>query len=366
MNRREVLRNGALAAGAAAVFPFGWVKGAEPTNRKRVFMFTRSQAFEHSVVKRGKNNELSLAEKIVTALGEKNGFDVTCSKDGRDFLPENIAKYDAFLFETTGDLTQDKGSDNNPGMPPEGKKAFLDELLITSTGWGADPYGHMRFSAENSKWFRFDGQYRRFKYFNFLDNFANPNTANATGTVVVLPAATGRHGYDVRQEMGDTKGAKEAYEQAFKLMLRNLFDAGYLDRPKQQKYSPNSNYKHLVYTRTEKAARAVDASASSKQALAHRSNSYPHELMVDLGFYAPLWYAAAHDPTLRLYTAHNLISGITFEIRTAQGIQRIAIPNPTRDNPDPFLIQLKNGETMRFGGRSPTPTRVIPNRDQRC
>src|ERR1043165_4884463 len=41
----------------------------------------------------------------------------------------------------------------------EGKKAFLDNLLITSTGWGADPYGHLRFSAENSKWFRFDGQF---------------------------------------------------------------------------------------------------------------------------------------------------------------------------------------------------------------
>jgi hypothetical protein len=85
----------------------------------------------------------------------------------------------------------------------DGKRALLDSLLVTSTGWGADPYGHMGFSAENSKWFRFDGQYRRFRYFNFLNNFANPTTANATGTVVVLPAATGRHGYDVRQQMGD-------------------------------------------------------------------------------------------------------------------------------------------------------------------
>src|SRR5436305_1502678 len=86
----------------------------------------------------------------------------------------------------------------------DGEKALVDSLLVTSTGWGADPYGHVRFSAENSKWFRFDGQYRRFKYFNFLDNLANPNAANATGTVVV-PASqvTGRHGYDVRQQMGD-------------------------------------------------------------------------------------------------------------------------------------------------------------------
>src|SRR5438270_3897061 len=43
----------------------------------------------------------------------------------------------------------------------EGKKGGLfDTLLVTSTGWGADPYGHVRISAENSKWYRFDGQYR--------------------------------------------------------------------------------------------------------------------------------------------------------------------------------------------------------------
>ena len=86
----------------------------------------------------------------------------------------------------------------------EGKRALFDDLLVTSTGWGADPYGHVRVSAENSKWFRFDGQFRRFRYFNFLDNFANPSTANATGTVVV-PASkvTGKQGFDVRQKVGD-------------------------------------------------------------------------------------------------------------------------------------------------------------------
>ncbi|HKC62981.1 MAG TPA: hypothetical protein VKB86_05060 [Pyrinomonadaceae bacterium] len=82
--------------------------------------------------------------------------------------------------------------------------AFLDTLLVTSTGWGADPYGNVRISAENSKWFRFDGTYRRFKYFNFLNNFANPTTTSTNGSVVV-PASTitGRQGFDVMQKMGD-------------------------------------------------------------------------------------------------------------------------------------------------------------------
>src|SRR5205823_8096883 len=51
----------------------------------------------------------------------------THTKDGRIFLPETIKAFDAFLFETTGDLTK-MGGDNQPPMPPEGKKALLDAV----------------------------------------------------------------------------------------------------------------------------------------------------------------------------------------------------------------------------------------------
>jgi hypothetical protein len=86
----------------------------------------------------------------------------------------------------------------------EGKGGGLfDELLVTSTGWGADPYGHMRISAENPKWYRFDGTYRRFKYFNNLNNLANPAfnfyVPGATSTSPNL----GQHAYDTRQQLGD-------------------------------------------------------------------------------------------------------------------------------------------------------------------
>lgn len=89
-----------------------------------------------------------------------------------------------------------------------GKNGLFDSLLVTSTGWGADPYSNLRISAENGKWFRFDGTYRRFKYYNFLNNLANPNTSsnptNGTAPVLVLPdPVTGKHGYDVRQQLGD-------------------------------------------------------------------------------------------------------------------------------------------------------------------
>jgi hypothetical protein len=45
----------------------------------------------------------------------------------------------------------------------EGNGELFDTLLMTTTGWGGDPYGHLRFSAEKPKLYRFDGTYRRFK-----------------------------------------------------------------------------------------------------------------------------------------------------------------------------------------------------------
>ncbi|MCU1266477.1 MAG: hypothetical protein JWM21_2795 [Acidobacteria bacterium] len=80
----------------------------------------------------------------------------------------------------------------------EGKGGAFDTFLVTSTGWGSDPYGSMRVSVEKSRWYRFDGNFRRFKYFNFLNNLANPNFATQPPNPI-----TGQHGYDVRQSMGD-------------------------------------------------------------------------------------------------------------------------------------------------------------------
>ena len=127
MNRRDLLKAGTAALTATAFpFPLGWTAPAG-SGKKRILMYTRSQTFEHSCIRRGKNNELSMAENIVIDLGKKHGFDVTCTKDGREFLPETVAKYDGFLFETTGDLTKE-GGDRQPPMPPEGKKALLQAI----------------------------------------------------------------------------------------------------------------------------------------------------------------------------------------------------------------------------------------------
>jgi hypothetical protein len=86
----------------------------------------------------------------------------------------------------------------------EGKNGKLfDTFLVNSTGWGADPYGNVRINVEQSKWYRFDGSYRRFRYFNNLNNLANPAfNAYAPGTASTSPNL-GQHASDTRQRFGD-------------------------------------------------------------------------------------------------------------------------------------------------------------------
>ncbi len=125
LNRRDLLRRGSLAALAlgAAPFPFGQAIAAD-TPKKNVLMYTRSEGYQHDVVKR-KGDELSLAEKIVTELGKKHGFEVQCEKDGRVFESKEFPKFDGFVFETQGNLMAEKSQDGTPPMTAEGKKALL-------------------------------------------------------------------------------------------------------------------------------------------------------------------------------------------------------------------------------------------------
>jgi len=86
----------------------------------------------------------------------------------------------------------------------DGKGKLFDTLLVTSTGWGADPYGNMRLSVEKPEGYRFDATYRRSKYFRFLNSIVNPNWLFTPATFAVPPnPATGEHGYNTKTEMGD-------------------------------------------------------------------------------------------------------------------------------------------------------------------
>ena len=83
-------------------------------------------------------------------------------------------------------------------------KGLFDTLLVTATGWGADANGQMRFSVEKPALYRFVGTYRRFKYFRFLNNLANPNWVFSPVSFSVAPnPVTGEHGYNTNTHMGD-------------------------------------------------------------------------------------------------------------------------------------------------------------------
>ena len=121
MNRRRMLQ----ATGAALLAPLA-ARSAFAADEKNVLFFTKSSGFEHSVIKR-KDDAPSHAETILAEIGKKNGFNVVCSKDGGMFESDKIGKFDAFVFETTGNLLV-PGTDKQPPMSEQGLANFLDAI----------------------------------------------------------------------------------------------------------------------------------------------------------------------------------------------------------------------------------------------
>jgi type 1 glutamine amidotransferase len=107
---------------------------------KRVLLFTRSQNFEHSIVKVGPNGRPPFALAVISALATAHGWEVDHTKDGQRFTPAGLAPYDAFVFITCGDLAAAKlavdvagqpmtpDGDDDRAMPPDGKQALLDAV----------------------------------------------------------------------------------------------------------------------------------------------------------------------------------------------------------------------------------------------
>lgn len=52
------------------------------------------------------------------------------------------------------------------------KGSLFDSLLVNSSGFGSDPHGYVRINGEKGRWYRFDANFRRNSYDNFLRNFA--------------------------------------------------------------------------------------------------------------------------------------------------------------------------------------------------
>jgi type 1 glutamine amidotransferase len=143
LSRRELLMAGGAAwLGAGAM---GRVLARPQGPTKKVLFFIKSAGFPHPVVTR-KEGEPSLAERVLTRAGKEHGFEVVATKDGRMFEPDKIGEWDAFVFETTGDLTTQGGSEKSPPMSPEGEKAFYDAIRggkgFLGMHCAADTFGH--------------------------------------------------------------------------------------------------------------------------------------------------------------------------------------------------------------------------------
>lgn len=127
MTRRELLTLAGTAALGLSLRPFLHAASqAEQERRKKVLFFSKSSAYEHSVIKR-RRGQLSFAEQLLQAEGPKRGFDFTFSKDGSLFSEGYLQQFDAVFFYTSGDLTG-TGTDRNPAMTPEGKQALLNAI----------------------------------------------------------------------------------------------------------------------------------------------------------------------------------------------------------------------------------------------
>jgi len=135
----------------------------------------------------------------------------------------------------------------------------------------------------------------------------------------------------------------------------------YITCPEQQNASPNTPYKTLVYELAERGlGELIDRGIVAKRhspnpdtkpskrnfAFAlHRSKSYYHEIIVDMGYFAPLQHLVRNDPNLRL-------------LDFAQLMAHRNVPQQTREANDPLLIDLKE-EQLRFDG---TPHLIIRER----
>jgi len=138
----------------------------------------------------------------------------------------------------------------------------------------------------------------------------------------------------------------------------------YIRCPEQQNASPNVPYKTLVYELAERGISllrdrglmpeptsiAHGADKKSKRASSfalHRAHSYYHEVIVDLGYYAPLHYLIRHNSALRLVDFSQLLAHSN-------------VPSATRLSRDPLLVSLKRRQT-RFDGTPHLIIRAKPN-----
>ena len=102
----------------------GWTAPAD-RRKQKVLFFTRNVGYEHEAVRR-KGGALGYAEQALTRMGQKAGFEVECTKDGRVF-DGDLDQYDCLALYTLGDQTR-INKRKTPSMTAEGKVNFLQAI----------------------------------------------------------------------------------------------------------------------------------------------------------------------------------------------------------------------------------------------
>jgi uncharacterized protein len=127
-DRRELLKRTSLQL--AATIPLMQLSAqqlqAASTASKKILFFTRSQTFEHSVVKTD-GNAPSHAARSLMEFAKAAGFEFVETKDGGVF-DSSLDQYDAIAMFTTGNLLEEKSVDKTPPMTAKGKQNLLDAV----------------------------------------------------------------------------------------------------------------------------------------------------------------------------------------------------------------------------------------------
>src|SRR5690242_16552997 len=83
-------------------------RAADASAPRRLLFLNRSVWFQHSVVAQ-KDGKPCYAETILQPICKEHGWELVSTKDGSLFTPEYLAKFDAILFYTQGDLEAESG-----------------------------------------------------------------------------------------------------------------------------------------------------------------------------------------------------------------------------------------------------------------
>ena len=120
-------------------------------------------------------------------------------------------------------------------MKAAGNDGFLfDTLMVSSFGWGGDPNKYLRASAEKTKWYRFDANYRRLDYYNSLTNHALNQHISDTEfrqgdfDLVVLPQNERikfNLGYSLNRNSGPTFTTYDYARDEFPVLAPTRFEA---------------------------------------------------------------------------------------------------------------------------------------------